>query len=184
MIFQADTVRQIKQPQEEYKKFVQTFFGPFGASLVTGNDSNCPADQLNTESKALLIQLEDKVKKRKELLSNKLPNQLRDRIRLKEEDLKILLHQGTLMVEKFYSEDVIKRMTETEVKNFWFTKGLKASDWLGLTSFLLSELFTPEFMIPLQEVDTTFALKVRHFSQKFQNIPKYSIKFHKIPKYS
>ena len=52
------------------------------------------------------------------------------------------------------------RMTETEVQKFWSNKQLKKKDWLSLTSYLLSDLFSPEFMIPLQTVDTTFALKV------------------------
>ena len=55
---------------------------------------------------------------------------------------------------------VMTRMTETEVQKFWSNKQLKKKDWLSLTSYLLSDLFSPEFMIPLQTVDTTFALKV------------------------
>ena len=55
---------------------------------------------------------------------------------------------------------VMTRMTETEVQKFWSNKQLKKNDWLSLTSYLLSDLFSPEFMIPLQTVDTTFALKV------------------------
>ena len=152
--------RQIKQPQEEYKHFISRYFGPFGAVLSTNNGSS-PASKLEAESAALLNQLEEKVKKRKDTLSNNLPGQTRRRIRLSETDLKTVLHHGSIMVTKFYSDHVLSKMTETEMKNFWYTKNIKAKDWLGLASFLFSDLFSPEFMIPLQAVDQTFALKVR-----------------------
>jgi hypothetical protein len=127
--------------------------------VSTGNVST-PYHKLDLESTALLNQLEEKVKKRKEALDKKLPTTMRSIIRLIEEDLKIVLQQGTVMIETFYTENVMPKMTETEVKNFWFTKNLKDNDWLGLTSFLLSELFSPDFLTPLQELDATFSLKV------------------------
>ena len=48
--------------------------------------------------------IDEKVKLRTELLSNKLSTGMRSRIRLSEMDLKTVLHHGTIMVEKFYVE--------------------------------------------------------------------------------
>ena len=56
--------------------------------------------------------IDEKVKLRTELLSNKLSTGMRSRIRLSEMDLKTVLHHGTIMVEKFYVEqgsDFVKK---------------------------------------------------------------------------
>ena len=115
---------------------------------------------MGDETLALQTQLDDKVEKRKQHLRNNLHQRLRNRIRLTEKDLKLVLHQGTLMVEKFYEAQVMTKMTSLEVYNFWSTRNLKKEDWLGLTSYLFSDLFSPEFLIPLQDIDSTFQLKV------------------------
>ena len=115
---------------------------------------------MGDETSALQTQLDDKVEKRKQHLRNNLHQRLRNRIRLTEKDLKLVLHQGTLMVEKFYEAQVMTKMTSLEVYNFWSTRNLKKEDWLGLTSYLFSDLFSPEFLIPLQDIDSTFQLKV------------------------
>ena len=115
---------------------------------------------MGDETSALQTQLDDKVEKRKQHLRNNLQQRLRNRIRLAEKDLKLVLHQGTLMVEKFYEAQVMTKMTSLEVYNFWSTRNLKKEDWLGLTSYLFSDLFSPEFLIPLQDIDSTFQLKV------------------------
>ena len=95
---------------EDYKKFVQQFFSPFGPFEIKTNENNSegPVDKLRSETKAFLEQLDEKVKLRRELLSNKLSAGMRSRIRLSEEDLKTVLHHGTIMVEKFYVEQVKK----------------------------------------------------------------------------
>jgi hypothetical protein len=36
----------------------------------------------------------------------------------------------------------------------------REEDWIGLVSALYSEIFSPEFLTPMQETDTTFHLKV------------------------
>ena len=159
IFFQTDVSRQIKQPMDDYKKFVSRCFSPFGPFEIKASKEGA-VEKLRSETKAFLDQLDEKVKLRTELLSNKLSPSMRSRIRLSETDLKTVLHHGTIMVEKFYVEQVMTRMTETEVQKFWSNKQLKKNDWLSLTSYLLSDLFSPEFMIPLQTVDTTFALKV------------------------
>ena len=83
-----------------------------------------------------------------------------------ENDLKLVLHQGTLMVEKFYISQIVCKMTSQELSRFWSAKNIKPEDWLGLTSNLFSDLFSPEFLIPLQEIDSTFQLKVIFLKNK------------------
>ena len=47
---------------------------------------------------------------------------------------------------------------------FWSGRGLRSEDWVGLTSLLYSEIFSPEFLTPMQEADTTFHLRVEHWN--------------------
>ena len=80
------------------------------------------------------------------------------------------------MVELFYPDAVLARMAlsgspekesatirampNTQVAQYWAGHNIDENDWLGLASSLLSEIFSAEFLTPLQEVDTAFALKV------------------------
>ena len=41
---------------------------------------------------------------------------------------------------------------------------IQVDDWVGLSSQLYSEIFSPEFLTPMQEADTTFHLKVEHWN--------------------
>jgi hypothetical protein len=96
---------------------------------------------------------------------------------LTENDLKIVLTEGARMVEIFYPDAVLGRMSTTkssQVKEFdslkhithnalglfWSGHNLHENDWLGLASNLLTEVFSSEFLTPLQDVDTVFSLKV------------------------
>ena len=146
-------------PEEDYEKFIKKYLGPLGVD-VTNNGANNPYGKLKSESKGLLDRLEDKVRSRRNLLGDSLPGRTKNRIRLSEDDLKLVLQQGTVMVQTFYNQKVFPRMTENEIKSFWANKHLAKSDWLALTSYLYKDMFSPEIMIPLQDVDLTFALKV------------------------
>ena len=157
----SDLCRQIKSPEEDYEKFVKKYFGPLGTSITTsGNITNNPYAKLIYESKNLQNTLNEKVEKRRKYLGDSLPGRTKDRIRLTEDDLKEVLQQGTAIVQAFYTQQVFPRMTDEETRTFWAKKHLPKNDWLALTSHLYKDMFSPEFMIPLQDVDLTFALKV------------------------
>ena len=81
------------------------------------------------------------------------------------------------MVEIFYPDAVLGRMSNTKsyqgkqfdslkqiahnaLAQFWSGHNLQENDWLGLASNLLTEVFSSEFLTPLQDVDTVFSLKV------------------------
>ena len=101
-----------------------------------------------------------------------------NKIRLTENDLKIVLTEGTRMVELFYPDAVLGRMASSDqpslgkglnslekgshnaIHQFWMEQNLQENDWLGLASNLLTEVFSLEFLTPLQDVDTVFSLKV------------------------
>ena len=93
--------------------------------------------------------------------------------------MKIVLTEGTRMVELFYPDAVLGRMASSEqpplgkgldslekgshnaINQFWMEQNLQENDWLGLASNLLTEVFSLEFLTPLQDVDTVFSLKVK-----------------------
>ena len=82
------------------------------------------------------------------------------------------------MVELFYPDAVLGRMASSDqpalgkglnslekgshnaIHQFWMEQNLQENDWLGLASNLLTEVFSLEFLTPLQDVDTVFSLKV------------------------
>ena len=94
--------------------------------------------------------------------------------------MKVVLTEGARMVELFYPDAVLERMAHTGysekesasvkaitnplVAQFWAGHNLEENDWLGLASSLLNEVFSADFLTPLQEVDTAFALKVGDFT--------------------
>ena len=114
-----------------------------------------------------------------------------NKIRLTENDLKIVLTEGTRMVELFYPDAVLGRMASSDqpssgegsnslekgahnaINQFWMEQNLQQNDWLGLASNLLTEVFSLEFLTPLQDVDTVFSLKVNFLwlSAIFRIIP-------------
>ena len=123
--------------------------------------------------------------KREKQLRTRLPQEhsVSSKIRLTESDLKVVLTEGARMVEMFYPEAVLARMSnvpggtlsekddlqntngtpaDAAVIQFWAGHSLPENDWLGLASNLLTEVFSADFLTPLQEIDTAFALKVCH----------------------
>ena len=87
-----------------------------------------------------------------------------------------MLTEGARMVELFYPEAVLGRMNiesyvndsdslkqlhhANPIATFWAGHNVQENDWLGLASSLLTEIFSLEFLTPLQDVDTAFSLKV------------------------
>ena len=81
-------------------------------------------------------------------------------IRLTEADLRLVLQSGSTMVESYYPENVFSRMSKQEMTSFWDQKGLVPDDWLGLCASHLCEVFSNDFVVPLQQTDSSFMLTV------------------------
>jgi hypothetical protein len=64
------------------------------------------------------------------------------------------------MVESYYPENVFSRMSKEEMTSFWDQKGLVPDDWLGLCASHLCEVFSNDFVVPLQQTDSSFMLTV------------------------
>lgn len=151
----------INSPVENYRKFIANTMRPLCLSL--NKNTPGPYQQLDKEVAGLLSTLKEKVDQRVSQLKLVFPETMKKRIKLSERELKLSLSRGAAMVQAFYPEHIIARLKGGSIK-FWTEHGLKEQNWIGLTSSLYSEIFSPEFLTPMQEADTTFHLKVEHWN--------------------
>ena len=151
----------ICSPLEVYRKFVSDTMRPL--SLTVNKQSPGPYQTLSKEVAELQGSLEEKVEARLKQLRLALRENIRKKIKLSERELKLSLSRGAAMVQVFYPDHVIARLQGGE-SEFWESRGLRTGDWVGLTSSLYSEIFSPEFLTPMQEADTTFHLRVEHWN--------------------
>lgn len=62
-------------------------------------------------------------------------------------------------MERFYPNHVLKRLPVTE-EEFWESRGLALNDWSGLAALIYADIFSLDFLTPLDEMDTRFKLEV------------------------
>ena len=159
--FQTQFSGLINSPLVDYHKFVTSTMKPLSLTVTKGLGG--PYQRLATDTTDLLGLLKNMVDGRMKHLRLGLTQNMRERIKLSENELKLALRRGAAMTSGFYPQHVIARTQGGEEK-FWERRGLKHNDWVGLTSSLYSTIFTSEFLTPMQEEDTTFQLKVDHWN--------------------
>lgn len=65
------------------------------------------------------------------------------------------------MLERFYPNQVMSRWGETpSEEEFWENKGLFVNDWASLASLIYADIFSLDFLTPLDDSDTKFKLEV------------------------
>lgn len=62
------------------------------------------------------------------------------------------------MLERHYPTHVFARLT-TQEDDFWENKGLAVNDWAGLAGLMYADIFSLDFLQPLDEADTKFKLE-------------------------
>lgn len=62
------------------------------------------------------------------------------------------------MLERFYPSQVLSRWGGEE--EFWENKGLCPHDWPGLAGLIYADIFSLDFLTPLDDSDTKFKLEV------------------------
>ena len=67
---------------------------------------------------------------------------------------------GARLLEQFYPHHVLSRLPSGG-SEFWEGRGLAPADWPALCALLLTEVFSPEVLTPMEENDTRFYLEVR-----------------------
>ncbi|XP_012271893.1 uncharacterized protein LOC105695146 isoform X2 [Orussus abietinus] len=154
LAFQQETERLIAQPQRDFAQFVEACFGPFAASLAKNKD---PYKSLEKEARDLVAVLHEKLDRRRRDLQTGLGVGVRSKIKLTSVDLKVAIQQAARMLERHYPSHVFARLTGNE-EDFWESKGLVSGDWAGLSGLMYADIFSLDFLQPLDEADTKFKL--------------------------
>ncbi|KAG7203922.1 hypothetical protein KM043_016942 [Ampulex compressa] len=155
LAFQQETERLITQPQRDFTQFVEACFGPFAASLAKTKD---PYKSLEKEARDLVAVLHEKLDRRRKNLQTGLGVAIRSKIKLSTFDLKIVIQQGAIMLERLYPTHVFARLPVNE-EDFWENKGLGIADWAGLAGLMFADIFSLDFLQPLDDSDTKFRLE-------------------------
>ncbi|KMQ94296.1 hypothetical protein RF55_5560 [Lasius niger] len=155
LAFQQEIERLITQPQRDFTQFVEACFGPFAASLAKTKD---PYKSLEKEAKDLIAVLHEKLDRRRKNLQTGLGVAVRSKIKLTTFDLKVVIQQGALMLERLYPTHVFARLSGNE-EDFWENKGLGVCDWAGLAGLMYADIFSLDFLQPLDDSDTKFRLE-------------------------
>ncbi|CAG5132948.1 unnamed protein product, partial [Candidula unifasciata] len=163
----------IEEPIETYQKLVEQCFKPFSAAL---SERGVYLDLCQETAEYVKI-LNAKVSQREVKLYTGLNPDLQRRIKLPESDLKLTLVYAAKILEEFYPEHIIKPSGLTE-EQFWESKDLEFRDWKGFAAKKLKEIFTPAFLVPLEETDNYFQLKVKHLNIKRYTEMLSSANFH------
>ncbi|KAJ8317953.1 hypothetical protein KUTeg_003044 [Tegillarca granosa] len=140
--WKSHVISVIKSPVQAYSKFVHQCFSPFSAMLSPDGVYK----KLDTETSQYLKDLTFKVQKREEKLNTGLHPAVQRKIKLPERELKVTILQSAKMIEDFYPKRVFPKLN------------------IRLACRKLVEVFTSNFLIPLEETDNLFELKVDHIN--------------------
>lgn len=69
------------------------------------------------------------------------------------------------MLEYWYTQHVIQKLSISE-EEFWESKGLAINDWSALAVVFFTDIFSLDFLTPLDDTDTKFKLEVLHIKNK------------------
>lgn len=180
--FQHSMEKHILQPQRDFSQFVEACFGPFSAQLSKSG----PYKNLEREGRDLMSSLHEKLEKRRRDLQTGLTTAVKSRIKLNTMELKVAIQQGAHLLERFYPEHVLNRLSMSEddfwdskvgfsssiffylrqlghnlilIQTFSISQGLQTGDWAGLAGHLYTDIFSLDFLTPLSETDTQFKLE-------------------------
>eukprot|EP01012_Entosiphon_sulcatum_P009931 TRINITY_DN15721_c0_g1_i1.p1 TRINITY_DN15721_c0_g1~~TRINITY_DN15721_c0_g1_i1.p1 ORF type:complete len:1018 (+),score=174.45 TRINITY_DN15721_c0_g1_i1:426-3479(+) len=151
-----------RQPMEKLEKFGQEVFAPAGGQLDTNHEFYAEvARTLQEHDQQLWQVLGDRRGPLNDFLYS-IPS--RDLIRLTHADLSRVLQEGTQLVQRVVPQRVLPywKQEGRNEREFWREHGSAQGNYAALTQQLLSDMFSPEFMIALEESDEVFSLEVEH----------------------
>ena len=79
-----------------------------------------------------------------------------------------------MTLERLYPTHVFARLITAE-EDFWENKGLAMRDWAGLAGLMFADIFSLDFLQPLDDADTKFKLEpdpsvnLNRFSEMIHN---------------
>lgn len=149
LIYGQQTEKQILEPLKAYERFVEQCFGPFAATLARDRG---PYRDLEAELSNMVSALKAEVDKRRRELQLGLGVGARQRTRMSATG-------GGLQVALAAGAGLAQQLLPRLPSAYWHERTLEEKDWLGLAAQLYSEVFSPEFLVPLLEDDVAFPLQ-------------------------
>lgn len=152
--------RKIDEPLNNYENLISRVLGPMGVQLDRKQSVAVALLANNDRLKKELSQiLENHPVYKDDFLKNVPTN-----IRLKAAALSEAIQKGSNIVSHYYPKSIFRYMTEWEIDHFWYSKQLSPNDWVGLTRSIYSELFSPNFLISLEDSDEVYSLKIKQLN--------------------
>ena len=151
----VDTARIKKTMQEFYR-----FFGESMLPLII-NPINLPILNILTRLECRnLRDLRHEISERTNSLRNLTLYGNSANIKLSQENLERTLAVSVQICTNYYNQNLLPRMDEKMITNFWIEKMLSPSDFLGLSVFFYTKIFGDGFFGPLELSDNDFVLEV------------------------
>lgn len=154
----------LDEPVDTYHKVFEPLMAPYGYRFGSCEEVNKLRSDIS-----LHYQKYQKINSEKlQALNLNLFNKGLGKIRLSENDLRVVQHEATRLV-KFNYENVILKYNGQTSKEMLEKISLRKNDWSGFTGRILEEIFGVGIMKPLEEMHEVFELKVDHL-----NLVKYT----------
>jgi len=160
--YEKSTIKEIEKPGKEFDEFFRRLSQP----LFSGGSVNPELRELITIKERLLKEeLSKKMKARRtKLVRNGIPRDVCRQVKLRADDLHTTTACTSKMLEMLIPymlkyEAKAGMEAEEEVRKRLFEKrGLKPDDWTMYAQQMLSEVFSPGILTPLEDSDEAFSL--------------------------
>lgn len=165
--------KKLNEPLELYRKFFSNLFEPYSYTLNESNNMNNQTSRVYEDlrwnvSKYLKIFRGEYDRRQKILSKRQLSYNDLSKIRLTEQELKILLVGSSQIIKKYYTEYILKYENKS-TKDLFQENMLLEDDWISFSGSVLEKIFSIGIMTPLEKTDLYFSLKVDHL-----NLAKYT----------
>ncbi len=161
---------EIQKPLNDYENFFKTTLGAFGKIDVSRNSTTLVLSETETN---LLKEVDKKVLSRSQLLAM-LTNVHFERSRIKQnaEDLAKTLQYAEILVKSFFEEHLATHLSAEALQALWQEAGAMPGDYKELTHYLITEMFSEDFLVPLEKNDETFVIHVgdEHLASRLDKI--------------
>lgn len=154
-LYGATTLEEIQKPLKEYKAFMSHLLSGLGVSIMGDNTASHLAKIAANQEKAL----EQLLTNRKHFL-HRLQSTNLGMVRLEKEDLEKALELSEKLTKSFYEEKLLPSIDASLLDKFWASNDCAEGDYKGVATKLLSQVFSEQFLEPLEVTDETFVIHV------------------------
>lgn len=156
--FEAQVKHWIDMPYKDFNAFmapIQKHTGLEGFNVLSKS-------VLHDQQRHLLKNLEKLITVRKGQLKKVDVDGVLPRIRMDAKDLNQTLGHIAGLLEMHFPKRIFNNLCDVTEETWWDTKNLTFRDWSGLTQQFCADLFSDQFLIPLDDSQEHFKLDVQH----------------------